>query len=208
MLMIPANNTPVKSAITDILLVISLAGFVCPSIGAPKEQEPLGKKALQKVPAIVSDGELFTKADPAKLRIVVNLAKARLLVYAGDIIALESPIGSGRKKQPTATGSFKVSAKAGSQKPAGFGRILDEGGSVVLPVAYETLDPLLPGQRFEPREKLHVISLGKDAPTIHAGPSLPLACSDGAIIVPGPLAKLLFERLPTGCPVEIIPGTK
>lgn len=208
MVMIPANNTLVKSAIAGILLAMAFGGIARPDTEAPVKVEPMAKRAQASVPAIVSDGELFTKAEPGKLRIVVNLAKARLFVYVEDTLALESPIGSGRKKQPTSTGSFKVTAKQASQKSDGFGRILDQDGSVVLPVAYETLDPLLPGQRFEPRERVHVISLGEDAPQIHAGPSLPLPCSNGSIIIPGPLAKLLFERLPVGCPVEIASGVK
>ena len=187
----------VKSAFA-ILLWSALAHPACLA------DEPLGARAVRAPAPVVTHKEVLDEADSAKFKIRIDLRTASLKLLADGAVALESPICSGRRTRPTSEGEFKVASKSESLKPEKYGRIVDSKGHTIGAVAYTDLDPVPPDCKFELSEQRYVLALGKDAPLIHAGTVSPVPCSDGSVIVPEPVARLLFARVPAGCPVEIV----
>jgi hypothetical protein len=196
--MIAAIRHRVKIPLPALCLLLS--GLA----GAFADDATLEKRALSELPAVVSDKKVLDEADVKTLKITINLEQATLTVSAGDDVALVSPICAGRRSRPTSTGVFKVTSKSPTIEQGTFGRLINSGGKVVAPVAYTDLDPVPPGLRFELVERKLVLHLGEGAPLIHAGQLSPVACSDGAIIVPTLVAQLLAAKMPVGCPVEIV----
>lgn len=191
----------VKIPLPFLCLLVSILS------GANADDAALAKRALSELPAVVSDKKILDEADAKTLKVSINLDQATLTVSTGDDVALVSPICAGRRSRPTSTGAFKITSKSPALEQGNYGRLIDSGGKVIAPVAYTDLDPVPPGLRFELVERNHVLHLGEGAPLIHAGKLAPVPCSDGAIIVPTPVAQLLAAKLPIGCPVEIIAKT-
>ena len=191
---IAVNSWSVKSALALLLATATAAG----------DSDPLGAKAVAPLSTVVSDKAVLEKATAESLTVRIDLERGVLLLLSGEQVAIKSPISAGRRSNPTDTGKFTVSGKRETVKGENFGRIVDGGGHTIASIAYTDLDPVPPGCHFEAAEKPYVIDLGDSGIMIHAGVLAPVPCSDGAIIVPEPVARLLFERLPVGCPVEIV----
>ncbi len=199
--MIEANILGVKRPLLALAALAPVLALTCPA-----DEGALAKRALSERPAVVSDKTVLDAAQPSSLKIRIDLAAGELTLLAADKVALRSPVCAGRRTRPTPTGQFKVSSKSESLKADRFGHLVGAGGEVVSAIAYTHLDPVPPGLRFERVAREDVLHLGPDAPLIHAGRAVPVACSDGAVIVPQPVARLLFQKVPVGCPVEIVTG--
>ena len=193
---IAVNSWSVKSALALVFATATAAA----------DTDPLGAKAVAPLSPVVSDKAILEKASAESLSVRIDLERGVLLLLSGDKVALKSPISAGRRSKPTDTGKFTVSGKRETAKGENFGKIVDAGGHTIASIAYTDLDPVPPGCHFEAAEKQYVLDLGDSGVMIHAGVLAPVPCSDGAVIVPEPVARLLFEKLPVACPVEIVSG--
>lgn len=186
------------------LLSLCLAIVVTSSSVAGEAGPNVGQRAVSspKPPALVPP--VLGKAATKNLAIKVNLKTQRLQLLVDGVMAIDSPVSTGRRDLETPAGQFQIGKKEASPKPDTYGNLIDANGKIVIAGVFKTLDPVPRGLRFQPIARDHLMAIKDQKFSLHGGKTCALPVSDGAIIVPPEVAKLLFSKVSTGCPIEIV----
>ena len=155
-----------------------------------------------KSPVVVPP--VLDKATTSNVSIRVNLQTQRLHLLVAGELAIDSPVSTGRRNLETPVGKFHIVRKDADPKPDSYGKFVDAKGKVIVAGVYLWRDPVPRGLRYEPVARRHQFRFKDQEFSLHAGRVSSLPISDGAVIVPPEIARLLFAKVPVGNLVEVI----
>jgi lipoprotein-anchoring transpeptidase ErfK/SrfK len=200
---------------------------------APKKNDPFGDKPWPKLkpgtPGAPSkghtsysgrqvryfyNGKEFTPpdlsfswdVDPSKAltRAEIRISEQKIYFYQGADVVVVGPVSTGRPSHPTPTGKFTVLEKDKDHKSTLYGAFVNSKGHIVDAEATPG-DSAPAGAHYEAAEMKFYQRLAQDGVGFHAGFLPGFAASHGCIRLPAPLAEKLFDVVPVGLPVEILP---
>lgn len=147
--------------------------------------------------------ELYAKATLENTRIVVNLASQRLLLLVGQEACIDTPISSGKRTAPTPAGTFPVLEKIKDHQSANYGNFVDRRDRVVRSGVSMKLDAAPAGTRYVGVPLPFFCRFTKTGFGIHGGTLPGYPAAHGSVRVPEEVARLIFEKVRIGTPVEI-----
>lgn len=138
-------------------------------------------------------------------RIEIRLGEQRIYVMQGSLVVGEGPVSTGRTGYETITGNFKVLVKEKLHLSNLYGELVDKNGRIVNPSA-EAGDTIPKGLTYQASPMPYFLRISDSGTGLHEGWLPGYAASHGCIRLPRKMAPLLFEAVPVGCPVIIIPA--
>lgn len=167
------------------------------------EKIPAGKKTLIPVnerqgTAVVYEEILGGEAGRTPA-IVISLSRQRVYLLLGGVLAIDSPIATGRKAGWTPKGSFTVLEKDLNHKSNRYGDLVDGEGRVVR----KNVTCGATGGFFRGASMRYFLRLTWEGVGMHAGILPGYPASHGCIRLPREVAERLFKIVPTGTPVLV-----
>ncbi len=161
------------------------------------------KDLIRRQPPAQVVQELYAKATPDNTRIVVNLAAQRAYLMVGADACIDTPVSSGRRAAPTPAGTFTVLEKIRDHSSASYGDFVDASRRVVRSGVSMKLDAAPAGSRYVSVPMKFYCRFTDSGFALHDGllPGYPAA--QGSVRVPSEIARLIFEKVRVGTPVEI-----
>ncbi|MGI8604644.1 MAG: L,D-transpeptidase family protein [Verrucomicrobiales bacterium] len=135
--------------------------------------------------------------------IKISLSERRLRVFAGEELALDCPVSTGRPSSATPEGVFTLAAKITAPKGLDYGNIIAPDGTILMRGVFAKYDALPAGASFNSIVPKCAFQLSEGGPLLFAGEATGAATTNGAVIVPEKIALLLSDRLALGVKVEI-----
>jgi lipoprotein-anchoring transpeptidase ErfK/SrfK len=160
--------------------------------------------------------ELISRQEPVKInkgiydaltsddaRVVVSLTKQRAYLLAGDQIAIDSPISSGKRAGMTPSGSFSVLEKDKDHRSSVYGNFVDRGGRVVRSGISVRIDSAPSGSHYVGAPMLWFMRLTGDGVGMHVGILPGYPASHGCIRMPPQGAEMFYNKVKIGTPVRV-----
>jgi lipoprotein-anchoring transpeptidase ErfK/SrfK len=141
------------------------------------------------------------------MEITIDLGVQAAFIYRGGDLIGRSRVATGKGGYRTPTGSFSLLDKQAEKRSNLYGRILDANGGVVNSDADARTDAIPSGGRYVGASMPYWMRLTSSGIGMHAGP-IPnpgSPASHGCIRMPRFMARQLFQNVPVGTPVNIIP---
>jgi lipoprotein-anchoring transpeptidase ErfK/SrfK len=162
------------------------------------------RELIQKQEPPVIAADLADKITPENSRIVLSLGKQRAYLKLGDQTYIDSPISAGRRAGVTPTGSFSVLAKDLDYRSTTYGNFVDKQGRVVRSGVCIRSDSAPSGTQYIGAPMKYFCRLNEAGIGLHAGILPGYPASTGCIRLPEDMAKVFFEKVKVGTPVEIL----
>lgn len=137
-------------------------------------------------------------------RIEVSLKEQKVRVFQGTVVAAEGPVSTGKPGRETPMGKQSVLGKEIDHKSSLYGNFVNSKGHIVDPNA-EAGQAVPPGLHYEPSPMPFFLRLTDTGVGMHEGFLPGYAASHGCIRMPRALAQKMFNAVPVGTPVEILP---
>ena len=160
--------------------------------------------------------EMISRQEPVKInqgvyeglssgeaRVVISLSKQRAYLLAGEQVAIDSPISSGKRAGMTPTGSFSVTQKDKDHRSNIYGDFKDRNGRTVRGGVSVRIDSAPSGTRFVGAPMLWFMRLTDDGVGMHVGILPGYPASHGCIRMPPQAAEMFFHKVKLGTPVRI-----
>jgi lipoprotein-anchoring transpeptidase ErfK/SrfK len=158
---------------------------------------------IKKQAPLAVNQALLAKISANDLRIFVSLAKQRAYLLAGNEIVIDSPISSGKRGHSSPSGSFKVLEKDAKHHSSLYGDFVDASGRVVRAGVSMRIDVAPSGTRFQGAPMKWFMRLTGDGVGMHVGILPGYPASHGCIRMPSDAAKLFYDHVKVGTPVEV-----
>lgn len=168
------------------------------AVAARSAAELIHKQEPMKV-----NPEAYAKATPENTSIVVDLETQRAVLLAGGEIAIDTPISSGKRTGATQTGIFAIREKLKSHQSSMHGRFVDKRGRTVKAGVSMKIDAAPAGTNFVADPMPYFSRFTENGFGIHGGALPGYPASHGSIRVPEGVARLIFEKIRVGTPMEI-----
>jgi lipoprotein-anchoring transpeptidase ErfK/SrfK len=198
-------------------LLAGSAIFLCRATAAPDSAEQTAGDQNPKPPPLKHAGDLIRKQDPpivtrgvaekvtpTNARIVVNLALQRATLLAGDTVYIDTPVSTGKTAVPTPRGKFTILEKELERHASTYGDFVDGKKRVVSSGVSMKVDSAPSNSRFVPAPMRYFCRFNDEGFGLHAGILPGYPASHGCVRVPEEIAKIFFEKVKVGTPVEII----
>jgi lipoprotein-anchoring transpeptidase ErfK/SrfK len=147
---------------------------------------------------------VYDSLTPNDSRVVVSLTKQRAFLLAGDQIAIDSPISSGKRAGMTPTGRFNVMEKDKDHRSSIYGDFKDRSGRTVRGGVSVRIDSAPSGTHFVGAPMLWFMRLTGDGVGMHVGILPGYPASHGCIRMPPQAAEMFYNRVKVGTPVEVV----
>ena len=160
--------------------------------------------------------ELIRKQDPIVInqgvldgltaegsRVVVSISKQRAYLLAGDQIAIDTPISSGKRAGMTPTGTFSVMQKDKDHRSNIYGDFKDRNGRTVRGGVSVRIDSAPSGTRFVGAPMKWFMRLTGDGVGMHVGILPGYPASHGCIRMPSVAAEMFYKHVKIGTPVVV-----
>jgi lipoprotein-anchoring transpeptidase ErfK/SrfK len=155
-----------------------------------------------QVPAVINK-DAYDKLTPENISIVVSLSRQRLYVRAGDQVAIDSPVSSGKRARPTPTGTFPILQKDPDHHSNVYGNYVDSHGRVVRAGVSALIDSAPSGSHFEGAPMTWFMRLTWEGVGMHVGILPGYAASHGCIRLPSEVAHDLYAKVNVGTVVRV-----
>ncbi|MFN2476483.1 MAG: L,D-transpeptidase family protein [Chthoniobacterales bacterium] len=140
---------------------------------------------------------------PEQTRVVVSLSKQRAYLLAGDQIAIDTPISSGKRAGMTPTGSFNVMEKDKDHRSSVYGDFKDKSGRTVRGGVSVRIDSAPSGTHYVGAPMLWFMRLTGDGVGMHVGILPGYPASHGCIRMPSQSAEMFYNKVKIGTPVRV-----
>jgi lipoprotein-anchoring transpeptidase ErfK/SrfK len=121
----------------------------------------------------------------------------------GDRIYIDSPMSSGKRASTTPIGTFSILEKNQDHRTSTYGDFVDRQGRVIRSGVNMKADSAPSGTHYLGRPMKYFCRLTEAGLGLHAGILPGYPASDGCIRIPEQVAKIFFEKVRVGTPVEI-----
>lgn len=155
-------------------------------------------------PIVVNQGT-YERLTSDSSRVVVSISKQRAYLLAGDEIAIDTPISSGKRAGMTPKGDFKIMQKDKDHRSNIYGDFKDRSGRTVRGGVSVRIDSAPSGTHFVGAPMKWFMRLTGDGVGMHVGILPGYPASHGCIRMPPQSAEMFFNRVKIGTPVEVTP---
>jgi lipoprotein-anchoring transpeptidase ErfK/SrfK len=171
----------------------------------PGIKQPMRKASeliSRQAPININQG-VYERLSPSEARVVVSLSKQRAYLLAGDEIAIDTPISSGKRAGMTPTGRFNITQKDKDHRSNIYGDFKDKAGRTVRGGVSVRIDSAPSGTHFVGAPMKWFMRLTGDGVGMHVGILPGYPASHGCIRMPPQSAEMFFNRVKLGTPVEV-----
>jgi lipoprotein-anchoring transpeptidase ErfK/SrfK len=168
----------------------------------PKLTPPQQLISKQAPPAI--NQSVLAQMTPENASVLVSLSKQRAYVYAGDQLAIDTPISSGKKAGFTPTGNFAVLQKDPNHRSNIYGNFVDSRGRVVRSGISSRIDSAPSGTHYVGAPMFYFMRLTNEGVGMHVGILPGYPASHGCIRMPAEIAPQIYTRVKLGTPVQVV----
>jgi len=152
---------------------------------------------------ITINNSIYASLSPDNARVIVSLSKQRAYLMAGEEVAIDSPISSGKRAGMTPTGSFSVMEKDKDHRSSIYGDFKDRNGRTVRGGVSVRIDSAPSGTRFVGAPMLWFMRLTGDGVGMHVGILPGYPASHGCIRMPPQTAEMFYNKVKPGTPVRV-----
>jgi lipoprotein-anchoring transpeptidase ErfK/SrfK len=156
----------------------------------------------KQAPLQVNQG-LLAKISADEVHVIVSLPKQRAYLMTGEEIIIDSPISSGKRGHTSPSGSFKVLEKDPNHHSSLYGDFVDKSGRVVRAGVSMHIDAAPSGTHFQGAVMKWFMRLTGDGVGMHVGILPGYPASHGCVRMPSDAAKLFYDHVKVGTPVEV-----
>lgn len=146
---------------------------------------------------------IYDALNPEQSRVIVSLSKQRAYLLAGDQIAIDTPISSGKRAGMTPTGSFNVMEKDKDHRSSVYGDFKDKSGRTVRSGISVRIDSAPSGTHYVGAPMLWFMRLTGDGVGMHVGILPGYPASHGCIRMPSQSAEMFYNKVKIGTPVRV-----
>ncbi len=161
---------------------------------------------IKKQAPLQVDQALLAKISPDDVHIIVSLGKQRAYLMVGEQIVVDSPISSGKSGHTSPSGSMKVLEKDPNHHSSLYGDFVDISGRIVRAGVSMHIDSAPSGTHFQGAEMRWFMRLTDEGVGMHVGILPGYPASHGCIRMPSDGAKLFYDHVRVGTPVEVQPA--
>ena len=161
---------------------------------------------IKKQAPLQVDQALLARISPEDVHIIVSLGKQRAYLMVGEQIVVDSPISSGKSGHTSPSGSMKVLEKDPTHHSSLYGDFVDSSGRIVRAGVSLHIDSAPSGTHFQGAEMRWFMRLTDEGVGMHVGILPGYPASHGCIRMPSDGAKLFFDHVKIGTPVEVQPA--
>ena len=183
-------------------LVYSVNGQTRP---APASSQTLRKASdlIRRQEPVKINQSLLKQVAPDLVHLVVSLSKQRAYLMTGDQIVIDSPISSGKRGHTSPTGHLSVLEKDPNHHSTLYGDFVDSSGRIVRAGVSARIDAAPSGTHFGGATMKWFMRLTEDGVGMHVGILPGYPASHGCIRMPLDGAKLFYDHVKVGTPVEV-----
>jgi len=191
-------------------VLVSIASFCVASASGQPSQPKSGLQPMRSAVDLIKkqaplrvNQTLLSKLSSDDLHVVVSLPKQRAYLLAGDEIVIDSPICSGKRGHSSPAGNFTVLEKDPNHYSSLYGDFVDRSGRVVRAGVSLHIDPAPSGTHFQGAAIKWFMRLTGEGVGMHVGILPGYPASHGCIRMPLDGAKLFFDHVKIGTPVDV-----
>jgi lipoprotein-anchoring transpeptidase ErfK/SrfK len=184
-------------------------GFLCMTTNSvwaqdhhPKMTSPQQLIAKQAAPVV--NKSVLAQTTPDNASVLVSLSRQRAYLYAGNLVAIDTPVSSGKKAGFTPTGSFSIMQKDPNHRSNIYGNFLDSRGRVVRGGVSARIDSAPSGSHFEGAPMFYFMRLTSEGVGMHIGILPGYPASHGCIRLPAEIAPQIYAHVKVGTPVQVV----
>jgi len=189
--------------------IASLAISAAAQFGQPKSGlQPMRSAVdlIKKQSPLAVNQALLAKISPDDVHVIVSLPKQRAYLMTGEEIVIDSPISSGKRGHTSPGGSMHVLEKDPNHHSSLYGDFVDVSGRVVRAGVSMHIDAAPSGTHFQGAAMKWFMRLTGDGVGMHVGILPGYPASHGCIRMPSDGAKLFYDHVKVGTPVEVQPA--
>jgi lipoprotein-anchoring transpeptidase ErfK/SrfK len=172
----------------------------------PSPTPPPMRKAsdlIRRQEAVKINQPLLKEATPGNVHLTVSLPKQRAYLMIGDQIVIDSPISSGKRGHGTPTGHFSVLEKDPNHRSSIYGDFVDGSGRTVRAGISAKIDSAPSGTHYVGASMKWFMRLTGEGVGMHVGILPGYPASHGCIRMPPDGAKLFYDNVKMGTPVDV-----
>ena len=175
---------------------------IAPRPAAPKPMRKASELISRQEPVKINNS-LLNQITPDSVHVVISLPKQRAYLMMGDDIVIDSPISSGKRGHSSPTGHFSVMEKDPDHRSSIYGDFVDGSGRVVRAGISAKIDSAPSGTHYVGAPMRWFMRLTGEGVGMHVGILPGYPASHGCIRMPPDGAKLFYDNVKIGTPVEI-----
>ena len=191
-----------------LLRAVLLAGLF--SLGGQPRPTPFAPEVMRRASDLIRKQEpvkinqsLLKQITPDAVHVVVSLPKQRAYLMTGEQIVIDSPISSGKRGHSSPTGHFSVLEKDPNHHSSLYGDFVDGYGRIVRAGVSAKIDAAPSGTRFAGATMKWFMRLTDEGVGMHVGILPGYPASHGCIRMSVDGAKLFYDHVKVGTPVEV-----
>ena len=169
----------------------------------PKQPMRKASELISRQAPININQSVYDRLTPGEARVAISLSKQRAYLLAGDEVAIDTPISSGKRAGMTPTGNFTITQKDKDHRSNIYGDFKDKAGRTVRSGVSVRIDSAPSGTHFVGAPMKWFMRLTSDGVGMHVGILPGYPASHGCIRMPEQSAAMFFARVKHGTPVEI-----
>ena len=171
---------------------------------APTPQ-PLRKASqlIRKQEPVKINQSLLKQVTPDSVHVVISLPKQRAYLMLGEQIVIDSPVSSGKRGHTSPTGHLPVLEKDPNHHSSLYGDFVDSSGRIVRAGVSARIDSAPSGTHFVGATMKWFMRLTGDGVGMHIGILPGYPASHGCIRMPPDGAKLFYDLVKVGTPVDV-----
>jgi lipoprotein-anchoring transpeptidase ErfK/SrfK len=188
------------------LVVIGFLSLAAGSVWAQDRHAKMTppQQLIARQPPPVVNNNVLAQMTPDNASVLVSLSRQRAYVYAGNQLAIDTPISSGKKAGFTPTGNFTIIQKDPNHRSNIYGNFVDSRGRVVRAGVSARIDSAPSGTHYEGAPMLYFMRLTSEGVGMHIGILPGYPASHGCIRLPAEIAPQIYTRVKLGTPVQVV----
>jgi lipoprotein-anchoring transpeptidase ErfK/SrfK len=149
---------------------------------------------------------LLANISPGDVHVIISLTKQRAYLMVGEEIVVDSPISSGKRGHSSPAGSMHIMEKDPNHYSSLYGDFVDSSGRIVRAGVSMHIDAAPSGTHFQGAAMKWFMRLTDEGVGMHVGILPGYPASHGCIRMPSDGAKLFYDHVKVGTPVEVQPA--
>ena len=174
-----------------------------PPAAAPLPPMRKAAELINRQEPLKINKNIYEALNPEQSHVIVSLSKQRAYLLAGDQIAIDTPISSGKRAGMTPSGSFNVMEKDKDHRSSVYGDFKDKSGRTVRGGVSVRIDSAPSGTHYVGAPMLWFMRLTGDGVGMHVGILPGYPASHGCIRMPSQSAEMFYNKIKIGTPVRV-----
>jgi lipoprotein-anchoring transpeptidase ErfK/SrfK len=189
------------SRVTVLGILLVASGAAWGQVRHAQMAAPQQLIARQAAPVIYK--AVLAQTTPENASVLVSLSRQRAYLYAGNQVALDTPISSGKKAGFTPTGDFTILEKDPNHRSNIYGNFVDSRGRIVRAGVSSRIDSAPSGTHFEGAPMFYFMRLTSEGVGMHIGILPGYPASHGCIRLPSEIAPQIYQHVKLGTLVRV-----